>query len=39
MFVVSINDYSKYKNISLEEAEKLITENNNDNQDGQDDSK
>ena len=36
---LSIKEYSKYKNISLEEAEKLITENNNDNQDGQNDSK
>lgn len=34
---LSIKEYSKYKNISLEEAEKLII--NNDNQDGQDDSK
>ena len=34
---LSIREYSKYKNISLEEAEKLIT--NNDNQDGQNDSK
>lgn len=32
-----IKEYSKYKNISLEEAEKLII--NNDNQDGQGDSK
>lgn len=34
---LSIREYSKYKNISLEEAEKLITNNNN--QDGQNDSK
>lgn len=34
---LSIKEYSKYKNISLEEAEKLII--NNDNQDGQSDSK
>ena len=34
---LSIKEYSKYKNISPEEAEKLII--NNDNQDGQNDSK
>lgn len=34
---LSIKEYSKYKNISLEEAEKLIINNNN--QDGQNDSK
>lgn len=36
---LSIKECSKYKNISLEEAEKLITEDNNNNQDGQGDSK
>lgn len=36
---LSIKEYSKYKNISLKEAEKLITEDNNDNQNGQSDSK